>query len=69
MQAILDLHGTTTQERSDADACMHLARRYAGEVQTLAADKGYDRQSLCETLREMGIRPLVKHRVFAPTVH
>jgi len=37
----------------------------AGELKTLAADKGYDSQPLRETLREMGIRPLVKHRVFA----
>ena len=45
------------------------ARRYAGELQTLAADRGYDSQSLRETLREMSIRPLVKHRVFAPYDH
>jgi len=40
-----------------------------GELQTLAADRGYDSQPLRETLRDMGIRPLVKHRVFAPYDH
>jgi len=68
-QAILDVHCTTTREGSDAKVCAQLARRYAGELQTLAADKGYDSQWLRETLREMGIRPLVKHRVFAPYDH
>ena len=63
------MHCTTTREGSDADVCAQLARRYAGELQTLAADKGYDSQPLRETLREMGIRPLVKHRVFAPYDH
>ena len=48
---------------------MQLARRYAGELQTLAADKGYDSQPLRDTLREMGILPLVKNRVFAPYDH
>ena len=68
-QAILDVHCSTTREGSDAEVCAQLARRYAGELQTLAADKGYDSQPLRETLREIGIRPLVKHRVFAPYDH
>ena len=63
------MHCTTTREGSDADVCAQLARRYAGELQTLAADRGYDSQPLRETLREMSIRPLVKHRVFAPYDH
>ena len=60
------MHCTTTREGSDADVCAQLARVPAGELQTLAADKGYDSQPLREILQEMGIRPLVKHRVFAP---
>jgi IS5 family transposase len=36
---------------------------------TPAEDKGYDSQPLRDTLREMGIRPPVKHRVFAPYDH
>lgn len=46
-----------------------LARRYAGELQTLAADKGYDSQWLREILRKYGIRPLVKHCVRVPYDH
>jgi len=68
-QAILDVHCTTTREGSDAEVCAQLARRYAGELQTLAADKGYDSQWLRETLRHHGIRPLVKHCVHAPYDH
>jgi len=68
-QAILDVHCSTTREGSDADVCAQLARRYGGELQTLAADRGYDSQPLRETLREMGIRPLIKHRIFAPYDH
>jgi len=63
------VHCSTTREGSDADVCAQLARRYGGELQTLAADRGYDSQPLRETLREMGIRPLIKHRIFAPYDH
>jgi len=68
-QAILDAHCTTTREGSDVDVCGQLARRYEDELQTLAADKGYDSQPSRDTLCEMAIRPLVKHRVFAPYDH
>jgi IS5 family transposase len=68
-QAILGVHCTTTREGSDADVCAQLARWYVGQLQTLAADKGYGSQPLHETLREMGIRPLVKDRVFVPYDH
>ena len=53
-QAILDVHCTTTREGSDAEVCAQLDRRYTGELQTLAADKGYDSQWLRETLRDHG---------------
>jgi len=32
----------------------------------LAADKGYDKQALRGALRELSIRPLITHRIFAP---
>ena len=38
-------------------------------VRNSPADKGYDSQWLREKLREMGIRPLIKHRVHAPYDH
>ena len=68
-QAILDLHCSTTREGSDADLCEQIARRNAGDLQSLAADKGYDKQALRESLRNLGIRPLIKHRIFAPYDH
>jgi IS5 family transposase len=68
-QAILDVHCTTTKEGSDAEVCAKLARRYAGELRVLVADKGYDCQWLRETLRDDGIRPLIKHRLHAPYDH
>jgi len=68
-QAILDVHCSTTREGSDADLCEQIARRNAGDLQTLAADKGYDKNALREALREMGIRPLIKHRIMAPHDH
>ena len=63
---ILDLHCTTTRDGSDADICKQLARRHAGELQALAADKGYDCTWLREYLREIGIRPLIKHCINKP---
>uniref|UniRef100_UPI002B1D04D8 transposase n=1 Tax=Natrialba sp. PRR66 TaxID=3098146 RepID=UPI002B1D04D8 len=42
------------------------ALRNAGEIASLAADKGYDWQRLREKLREEGVRPLIKHREFRP---
>ena len=68
-QAIPDVHCTTTREGSDAEVCVQLARRYPGELRSLAADRGYDSQWLRDTLREMGIRPLVKHRILASYDH
>jgi len=41
-----------------------LARRNAGEIASLAADKGYDWQRLREKVREEGVRPLIKHCEF-----
>jgi IS5 family transposase len=68
-QAVLDVHCSTTREGSDADLCEQIARRNAGDLHTLAADKGYDKNALREALREMGIRPLIKHRIMAPYDH
>ncbi|MWV41061.1 IS5 family transposase, partial [Natrialba sp. INN-245] len=68
-QAVLDLHCSTTLEGSDADLCEQIARRNAGDLRSLAADKGYDKQQLRERLRDLDIRPLIKHRIFAPYDH
>ena len=68
-QAILDVHCTTTKHGSDAEVCAKLARRYAGELRVLAADKGYDCNWLREDLRDTGIRPLIKHCINKPYDH
>jgi len=68
-QAVLDVHCSTNREGSDADLAEQIARRNAGDLRSLAADKGYDKQSLREALRELDIRPLIKHRIFAPYDH
>jgi IS5 family transposase len=68
-QAILDVHCSTTREGSDADLCAQIARRNAGDLLSLAADKGYDKKALREALRDPDIRPLIKHRIFAAYDH
>ncbi len=45
-QAVLDVHCSTNREGSDADLAEQIARRNAGDLRSLAADKGYDKQSL-----------------------
>ena len=64
-QAVLDVH-CTTEKRHDTQIGWQLALRNAGEIASLAADKGYDWQQLREKLREEGVRPLIKHREFRP---
>ncbi len=47
-QAVLYLHCPTTLEGSDTDLCEQIARVPAGDLWSLAADKGYDKQALRE---------------------
>jgi IS5 family transposase len=68
-QAVLDVHCSTTREGSDADLCAQIARRNAGDLLSLAADKGYDKKALRDALRDLDIRPLIKHRIFAAYDH
>jgi len=68
-QAVLDVHCSTTWKGSDADLAEQIARRNAGNLQSLAADKGYDKQSLREALRGLTIRTLITHRIFASYDH
>ncbi len=67
-QAILDVH-CTTEKRHDTQLGWQVARRNAGDLTSLAADKGYDWMELREKLREEGVRPLIKHREFRPIDH
>ena len=68
-QAILDVHYSTNREGSDADLAEQIARVPAGDLRSLAAHKSYNKQSLRDALRELDIRPLIKHRIFAPYDH
>jgi IS5 family transposase len=43
--------------------------RNADDLLSLAVDKGYDDMSFREAFRAEGVRPLIKHRVFAPYDH
>ena len=66
--AILDLHCSTNWP-DETRIGPKVALRNAGDLQSLAADKGYDDMSFREALRAVGVRPLIKHRVFAPYDH
>jgi len=67
-QAILDVH-CTTGKRHDTRLGWQVARRNAGDLTSLVADKGYDWMRFRENLREEGVRPLIKHRIFQPIDH
>jgi IS5 family transposase len=67
-QAIRDVH-CTTEKRHDTQLGWQVACRNAGDLTSLAADKGYDWMDLREKLREEGVRPLIKHRLFRPIDH
>jgi IS5 family transposase len=55
-RAILDVH-CTTGEPHDTKVGWQIARRNAGDLTSLAADKGYDWMESREKLREEGVRP------------
>jgi IS5 family transposase len=61
-QAILDVH-CSTEKPHDTQLGWQVARRNAGDLTSLAADKGYDWMRLRENLREEGVRPLINHRI------
>ena len=46
-----------------------VALRNVDDLQSLAADKGYDDQEFRENLRGEGVRPLIKHREFKAYDH
>ncbi len=64
-QAVLDVH-CTTEKLHDSQIGWQVALRNAGDLHSLAADKGYDWKRLREKLREEGVKPLIKHREFRP---
>jgi IS5 family transposase len=66
-QAVLDVHCSTGKPH-DTHLGRQVARRNAGGLTSLAADKGYDWMEVREKLRENGVRPLIKHREFREIV-
>ncbi len=67
-QAITDFH-CSTKWPSGMKIGPKVALRNADELDSLAADKGYDDQTFRENLREEGVRPLIKHREFKAYDH
>ncbi|REA00967.1 IS5 family transposase [Haloferax sp. Atlit-6N] len=67
-QAVLDVH-CTTEKTHDTQLGWQVACRNAGDLHSLAADKGYDWMQLREKLREEDVRPLIMHRIFRPIDH
>ncbi len=63
--AVIDVH-CSTKWPNGTNIGPQVARRNAGDLLSLAADKGYDDMSFREELRAEEVRPLIKHRVFAP---
>jgi IS5 family transposase len=65
---ITDIHSTTSK-KSDFKIGPQVARRNAGDLRSLAADRGYDAKAFRDELRANGIRPLIKHRIYSSLDH
>lgn len=65
---ITDIHSTTSK-KSDFRIGPQVARRNADDLQSLAADRGYDATASRDELRERGVRPLIKHRIYSSLDH
>jgi len=66
--AVIDVH-CSAKWPNGTNVGPQVALRNAGDLLSLAADKGYDDMSFREALRAEGVRPLIKHRLFAPYDH
>lgn len=60
---ILDVHCSTNKPH-DAPIGEQVLKRNLDKLDVIAADKGYDDNSLRALLRENGVRPLIKHREY-----
>ena len=65
---ITDIHCTTTKKH-DAKIGPQVARRNAADLRSLAADRGYDSKAFRDELRENGVRPLIRHRIYSSLDH
>ena len=66
--AILDIH-CSAHWPHDTQVGRRVALRNTDRLESLAGDKGYDDQSLRDALRAEGVRPLIRHRLFAHYDH
>ena len=66
--AVLDLH-CSAHWPHDTQVGRQVALRNTARLESLAGDKGYDDQSLRDALRAEGVRPLIRHRLFARHDH
>ena len=64
-KAVLDVHMTTTR-RHDTKIGTKVVKRSAELMGVLIGDKGFDDEKFRRLCRELGIRPLIKHREFRP---
>jgi IS5 family transposase len=67
-QAIIDVH-CSAKWPNDAIVGPKLTSRNSDNMVSLAADKGYDSAAFRDQLRENGVRPLIKHRLYQPIDH
>jgi IS5 family transposase len=65
---VLDLH-CSAHWPHDTQVGRRVALRNTEKLDSLAGDKGYDDHSLRDALRSAGVRPLIKHRLFAAYDH
>jgi IS5 family transposase len=66
--AVLDLH-CSAHWPHDTQVGRRVALRNTEKIESLAGDKGYDDQSLRDALRSEGVRPVIRHRLFAHYDH
>jgi IS5 family transposase len=65
---VIDVHCTTTKKH-DAKIGPQVARRNAGDLLSLAADRGYDAKTFRDEFWANGVRPLIKHRIYSSLDH
>ncbi|WP_225336305.1 IS5 family transposase [Halomicrobium urmianum] len=66
--AVLDVH-CSAHWPHDTQVGRRVALRNTTKIESLAGDNGYDDQSLRDALRAAGVRPVIRHRLFAHYDH
>jgi len=66
--AVLDVH-CSAHWPHDTQTGRRVVLRNTESLESLAGDKGYDDQSLRDALRSEGVRPMIRHRLFAHYDH